>query len=660
VTRPTRLVAITYGGLTIGVGTSYDLTAVHQIRESYGRFELEATVVIRGATSSAAQVLDAAFRSAFTKPDQSDFDVTINGVSWLSFSHSADSWLNPEASYESLEEFRTERSRAYRLRVESDMPADLSGRNGRRSSSVDVDVDQAGNLHLAVSAEYTALSGTSAYDQATAQFPTYVGTVQTAVGGGTWLPVHRTEVEYDDQNKVATIRATYVQDRTLTIAYGGVTVGTSTSYDLREIMEVSETYEQTTVVCLVTFDAADTASVQMLDDALRAAFTKPDQDLVVTLNGQTWLSLSHSGHTGFNARVQLVPLPEYFSTRSYGYRVTFQVRLPADLSGRAGRQTSRWSTSTRPTGQKLLAVEATYTALSGVGTALATAQADFATYVAALQAVVTGTWVETQAVSFDLDDQNKVCVARAEYQQRLIDDSLTGADDTTFEVRGYTISVERPESKVMRNSGALPLARVSVTFGADVDTGSTIKATYTDRILPYLAALITSHADVVGTPKVARESVEFDPWRNTLQGTVTYLAAQTSLISASKRIRGRENSGETLVPKLNRNEPFDKAQYTGPRYRIRTVEIVTIELFGGTRHDTLVRQAQRDLERQGYVWKDTETVEADTQVPTARGDSYTFTERATVLTLEFGKVSTGGAGAGRASGASYVPQRTGS
>ena len=648
-TRPSRLVSITYGGLTIGAGSSYDLHAVHSIRESYTEFELEATVVFRAATSTAAQVLDAAFRTAFSKPDQSDFDLTIDSVSWLALSHAADTWLNPRAEFETIEEFRSLRSRGYRIRIRADLPADLAGRAARRSSRVDVDRDQGGNLHLTISADYTSSGGTTAYDQAIASFPAYVTTVQTAVGGGTWLPQARNQVSYDDQNKLATISASFVQDRILTIAYGGLTIGTGTAYDLREIQEISETYERQELVFLVTFDAASTAAAQTLDAALRAAYSKPDQDLTVNLNSVTWLSLSHSGQTGFNSRAQIEPLPEYFSVLSYGYRIRIVAALPADLAGRAGRQDSRWTTATLPTGQKALEVQATYTALASVGTALVTAQADFAAFVASLQTIVGGAWVEAQAVEITLDDQDKVARARAEYQQRLIDDSAAGASDPDFEVRGYTVTVDRPEVSVAIGTGARPLARATVSFGADVQTSASTASTYVNKILPYLSTLITSQSDLTGSPRVASERIEYDPWRSVVQGSVVFVVAQASLLAASRRIRGRENSGTTLVAMLDRDKPFAKARFDGPRSKTRTVEIVTLELFGGTQHEVLVKSAEFDATSAGYVWIDTETVEAETEIPTVRGNPRQLIERASILTFEFGGAA-GASGAGLGAG----------
>ena len=660
-TRPTRLVSITYGGLKVGEGTNYDLHAVHRISEGYERFELEFTLVFRGSTSTAAKTLDAAFRAAYTKPDQSDFALIVNGVTWLTFSHTADTWLNPRADFETIPEFRSERSRGYKVTISAEMPADLAGRAARRSSRSSVSRDQAGNLHLQVSADYTSTGGTSAYDQALASFPTFVGTVQTAAGGGTWLPTDRIQITFDDQSKLATATAAYVQDRTLTIAYGGLTVGTGTNYDIREIQEIRETYESQDVVFVVTFDAANTTAAKTLDAAFRAAFTKPDQsDFVVTLNSVVWLSLSHSAQTGMNSRAVLTPLPEFFSTLSYGYRVTLSFDLPADLSGRAGRQTSRWTTTTRPTGQKLLEVTAVYTALAGVGTAFVTADADFDTYVGVIQGIVGGTWVEALAVELTLDDQNKLCTARAEYQQRLIGDTASGAD-ADFEVRGYTVFVERPEVSVARGSNAKPLARAAVSFGADVLKSVSLSATYTSKILPYLAALVTSSSDLTGTPKVALERVEFDPWLHVIQGTVTYLVPQSTVLAASRRIRSRENSGKTLVPLLDRDKPFEKIEYDGPRFKIRTVELITLEVFGGSKHEAFVTRAIKDAKAAGFIWIDTETIGAETEVPTVRGAQLQFIERASIINFEFsGKVGAGTSGGSDFNRTSRVPAGAGS
>jgi hypothetical protein len=75
--------------------------------------------------------------------------------------------------------------------------------------------------------------------------------------------------------------------------------------------------------------------------ALYAAFKQPDQKLEVFLGASTRHTFDPAANTGFNSRATIERPPSELNTANSGlYRVSVLVQLPADLSGRDGRQTS--------------------------------------------------------------------------------------------------------------------------------------------------------------------------------------------------------------------------------------------------------------------------------------------------------------------------------
>ena len=445
--------------------------------------------------------------------------------------------------------------------------------------------------------------------------------------------------------------------RLVTVTYGGLTIGEGTPYDLHDVHQIRESYTEFEFEATVVFNAADSTAAQVLDAALRAAFTKPDQDdFDLKVGGVSWFTLSNAGNTWLSPKAELDSIERFRTERSKAYLLRITAGLPADLSGRAGRRDSRWTLGVTPSGQSTLQIEAIYTALPGVGAGLFVAQADFLpTYAVALQTIVGGIWVETQAATFDPDDQNQVVVARASFQQRLINDSAVGASDPNIEVRSYRVAVVRPESRVLAGSGARPLTRVIVTFDVDVLTTASKKTVWESSVLPYLSTLITTESDVTGSPRVAAENVDFDAWGSRLQGTVTYLVAETPLLAASKRIRGRETTGTTLVPKLDRAKRFRKARFDGPQFRTRTVTLVTLEVSGGNQHKTLFDASIVEATKEGYFLIDSESVFEDLEIPTGRGNALHLIERGSTLTFEFGELDDGG-GASTGTGRRVITQ----
>jgi len=421
----------------------------------------------------------------------------------------------------------------------------------------------------------------------------------------------------------------------VTIGYAGVDVGLGTSYDIDGIHSLDEAYNQLSLEFSVVFRSDTVSGAQTLDAALRAAYTKPDQDLTITIGGITWLSLSHSLGTGFDSRSSMESLDRFRTQRSMGYRIRITVELPADLAGRDYRQSSSWAATVLPTGQTMLSVEAVYT-VNGTTSAYAQATGGaFDTYVAAVQAIVGGTWVEAQGGRYEPNDQNTVCRASATYQQRLINDSAVGAADPDIEVRSYRVLVDRPETYQLLGAGSKPMVRVNVLFDVDVLKTADKRTVYETKVRPYLATLISTHSDVVGTPHVATERPDYDCWGSRLTGTVTYIVTESSLIRASKKVRGRESTGQTLVPLLDKTDPFSKVRFTGPQFRTRSVELITLELVGGNQHQKLVEAARKEAESAGYHHLDTQTAIEETELV---GTTLRFVERGTVMTFEYGNL----------------------
>ncbi len=210
----TRDLSVVYGGFTVGGSSDYHLDGLFQLSEEYERFRFEADVTIisaPGTTEAQFATACANLEDAFRKPHQA-FSITNNGQSWYSASPASNTGLLNRASIEKRGDTDgpdSGRSRKYRIRVEGQLPADLTGYSGRRSATIDVSYNTENRRVVTIGGTYTALSGNGAKAQYEASYGAFVTAVLSTWGGTYNLTDRRVSV--DDQDKVLTFNHVYTE-----------------------------------------------------------------------------------------------------------------------------------------------------------------------------------------------------------------------------------------------------------------------------------------------------------------------------------------------------------------------------------------------------------------------------------------------------------------
>lgn len=206
---PAQDFSIAYAGVTVGgASTTYLITGPYGYSEDYQRGRVFADVVVCQSTQfteaqfiAACQALEAAY-----KTPRGALVVTLGSTADKTRSHSANSALNTEPSIEKVgSDEDTGRTRRYRIAVEYGLPANLTGQDGRQSSTVELAYDSSRIRTVTISGVYTALSSNAARAQYDASSATYFGTVKTALGITDWETIDE-DVATDDANKYATFR----------------------------------------------------------------------------------------------------------------------------------------------------------------------------------------------------------------------------------------------------------------------------------------------------------------------------------------------------------------------------------------------------------------------------------------------------------------------
>ena len=202
-----RLNTITYGGFVVGGTSDYQLHDVHSTEVDYFTTRVTFGVVVADVDTVSMVALASALEAAYRKPDQ-DFLLVIGGTTIKSFTQAGNDGFNAQPQATLTDTHRTNRTRAYSCSITFNHPADLAGKAGRRTSSVAITTSAEGLLSVDVQARYTALGGLSASANVAASFPAFVASVLTAAGG-VYDPATPMRVDQDDNDKFATVTASY-------------------------------------------------------------------------------------------------------------------------------------------------------------------------------------------------------------------------------------------------------------------------------------------------------------------------------------------------------------------------------------------------------------------------------------------------------------------
>ena len=204
----TRELSIVYGTLTIGGTTDRLIDGKWRYERAYEIASVECEFVTTAATEGAFATEVAAVETAFATP-RARLRVVQGSETLIDFDPSTNSGYNARPAIIKAGDIAdTGRSRRYRVRVEVDMPADLSGQNGRRESRVDVSESPSGRRTLGLSGVYTALGGNSARTQYENSIDAYVTTLTTALGG-TWELTEEVAAAADDADKLLEFARVY-------------------------------------------------------------------------------------------------------------------------------------------------------------------------------------------------------------------------------------------------------------------------------------------------------------------------------------------------------------------------------------------------------------------------------------------------------------------
>lgn len=376
--------------------------------------------------------------------------------------------------------------------------------------------------------------------------------------------------------------------RLIKVSYAGLTVGLggNSSIVLTDRYRFGTSYTEASVTfeCLVW--NSNRTSFLSAEAALIAAFRTPDGDLDVDLGGSDRHSYSHSLNTGTNARASCEKLgTEQDTANSARYRCSVTVQLPADLSARAGRQTSSVSVDATPAGKFTVTIEGTYTALADSGSGASSAVESYEDAIDGYCTTVLGdftgkTFNLLTPTSYVRDDQNKAVRFKRVYEQVFYRESTSLADVAS--IKGQKLTIERaqrgPAGDPTANAQPFDVIRAEFFCWVDSSVTTDLRSLYETTISGHIFDEIglVGQAGIV----ILSESPSFNLAEGSISSVVEAAVIRSGLLFATLDVEDQIDHGRVLRQVWDK-DPYAVDLYDVPKLWIRVYRRTTLSAGSG-------------------------------------------------------------------------------
>ncbi len=412
--------------------------------------------------------------------------------------------------------------------------------------------------------------------------------------------------------------------RELTVTYAGETFGGSTARQITGYVIHEEEYDSGYFEFeIVTTAASEDAFVSEVN-AIRDAFRKPRQDLVVILGSTTILSRKHSDNTALDTFPRIIKDGDPADTgRSRHFRLRVEYGLPADNVGTGFRRWSTVNVEYSPSRQRTVTI-------TGVYTATTTGTGSFEQYLDQIKAYVSSvtlgidpsaTWEVVGEPQVERNETNKVTTFTVVAREILHDQSEGTLNDEAIvdpvmhvyrmriapgdSVRGgfsfsgigggewrlnygplgrvgSTATLE-PATLTTGGAGAVSVVerptvlRITYSCGVDKEKTKNLSALWENKIRPFLFSEARSLAKT-GVVCV-RENPGINAYANRIDAEMEFISYRSTVLEQKITVRDHTQFGRRLRPLTTAN-PYDYYEYPGPAIRQRVVVIELKQIVG--------------------------------------------------------------------------------
>lgn len=372
--------------------------------------------------------------------------------------------------------------------------------------------------------------------------------------------------------------------RDLKLTYGGFVVGGTTERLIHGKIGLFEDYENFSIeLDIIVGGDTEAAFVTACTD-LEAAFRKPDQAALLEIGSKTLRTYDPAANTGFNIRANADKFKdEPDGGRRRGYTITIEGGLPADLTGRAGRQSSTVVLDFANSRRRTVTVSGVYTAL-GSNSARAQYNTAIGAYTTAILSAFGGTYELLPEIAVS-DDQDKVLQFTRVFEEIIFNQASTTLDHPA--IKAQTIIARQlldepgdsPRQQELINYYGAPIVGVAkalrpveVVVRADMDVDKDVttdlESLFLTTVLPHLlniAGTLTS-----GASALINRSFEPDFPNNRITAEVRFQSFESNIIQHTLTTEIFDTSGAERTP-IWAKSALAKHRFQGPRTVVRRV-----------------------------------------------------------------------------------------
>lgn len=346
--------------------------------------------------------------------------------------------------------------------------------------------------------------------------------------------------------------------RQVSITYNGLTLGGSSAvYRLTDPFAFKIGVATISLESHVIVSGTTESDFRTNEAALLNAFKGAKGALVVTLDGNTRYSFSHSAYTGMSAMAEAnKPGSPIDTDLSALYVVSVTMERPWDYSGEGGLRVANIAVATGPNGGRTLQISGQYSATpsnsaitnfnNGSTGALAYGQGWLSTF-----AILNSDLMQQTAIP---NKDNTVCDFSLMWVE-LAHEKTEDGQDLTFKDPNLTVFINQHQFGSSSSEARLPVEmeityKAVVLFTTPIDLANTtdLKAFITTTLEPKLLSYARS-VSPVNSPLVILERKPFySAFDNACSLTLRIMSYPTSLIQQEIIVDEQADEGEMITP----------------------------------------------------------------------------------------------------------------
>lgn len=363
------------------------------------------------------------------------------------------------------------------------------------------------------------------------------------------------------------------------ITYAGFSVGGETGRPIEAFTRHFLGYQVAGVSFTFVVSDPDQDTFLSLCAAAKAAFRKPRQDFLLTINGDTDLSFSHGGNTGFDSDPKITKEGQFGdSPLSRFYQVEIQFGLPADNVGTGGRRNSDITLAFDINRKRTLTISGVYTATPG-----ASAQTNYddgiETYCTAKLSEHGITFSNLTREIVTPNETNKILQFTRVYTQIIYSEAGAALDDPEIQEQRLVVTLiqEAPGDSPEANVTRLATANCSYDLELNADLTTDLDGKW-DEVKEWVERQAATVLE--GGYAVTRREVSFNRDKNSLSARFTLVGATGGAVVALEvLVEDNLNDAPSLKPVVNGNK-WARMRYQGFPTLIRTRTETTTVVVG--------------------------------------------------------------------------------